>query len=283
MNIIEMSGGLGNQMFQYALYLSFIAKGIDVKLDTSFYKDKNQTLRKLEISKFTNVIIKEATRIEVIKNKGFSNRVLKSLYFGNNYVENLDKGYQPEIFDLENAYISGYWQCEKYFKDIRSYILNAFDFEVAMRNASIFELCEKIKTMNAVSLHIRRSDYLNEANYKIYGDICTKQYYENAISYIRKRIKEPHFFVFSDDIEWCKKNSLLNEKMTFVDSSGWDNVTDMYLMTLCKYHIIANSSFSWWGAWLGVNEDKLVIAPEKWFNNHEHTDMICEDWVRLGS
>ena len=183
---------------------------------------------------------------------------------------------------MDNVYLSGYWQNEKYFDDIRKEICTCFvfpdDLDEKKKN-----LLKTIQNDNSVGIHIRRSDYLIKENRDVYGGICTKEYYENAIKYIQEHVCHPVFYLFSDDLNWVREN-LYREGMVLVEhSENQPSYTDMYLMSQCKHNIIANSSYSWWGAWLNSNDGKMVIAPDKWFNNHETTDMICKGWIHMGT
>ena len=123
----------------------------------------------------------------------------------------------------------------------------------------------------------------NEINQGLYGGICTEMYYAKAITYICNKIDQPSFFVFSNEIDWVKNNVDIPNP-TYIDfNNGADSWQDMFLMSQCKHNIIANSSFSWWGAWLNSGQEKLVIAPKKWFNNHEINDIVCESWIKIDS
>lgn len=284
MIIIGVSGGLGNQMFQYALYEKFKYLGKEAKLDLSFY-GTNQKLRKFELDLFS-LDYMAAGKSESKKlgecSYGCWDKARRKL-FGNRksfYQEDLDKGYQPEILELENAYLSGYWQCEKYFSDIGDKIRDDFVFPADLSKEGT-ALEEEIKNTESVAVHIRRGDYLEEGNYKVYGNICTLEYYKKALSYIKRRCSHPRFFMFSNDIGWVREN-LYERGMVLAGSSGnRPDYEDMYLMSICRHNIIANSSFSWWGAWLNRNANKMVISPGRWFNNHEAADAICGSWVTI--
>ncbi len=290
MNIVEISGGLGNQMFQYALYKAFLSKGIETELDISYYS-LDERLRELEITRFPYVNYQVADRgqVSVLRGYGYHDALLDKIrhrLFKSKkkvYEENLDKGFQPEVFDLQDTYVSGYWQCERYFIDICDEIRNEFCFPdicTTLHNKDYDKILSDIQRSNSVSLHIRRSDYLDKGLINVYGNICTPEYYFRAVQYLKKNISSPVFFVFSDDVEWAKNNA--QSDMIIVNKcSAWDGMADLFLMKNCKHHIIANSSFSWWGAWLGENRDKLVVAPKRWFNNHEQTDMICKEWIQV--
>lgn len=282
MLIIEVSGGLGNQMFQYALYTKLKEMGKDVRLDLSIYKNEH-SVRKFELDIF-QVDYQEATVKEIRKYK--KPDLLKKMFplklKEKIYTENLDAGYQPIIFSLEDIYLSGYWQCEQYFEDIRELLLKKFSFPSA-KSIINGELYSKIKSFQSVSIHVRRGDYLTEQNARVYGNICTLQYYRNAISYMKKEIKDAVFFLFTNDIDWVKKH-IYEENMIIVDcNNGNRDYLDMFYMSQCRHNIIANSSFSWWGAWLNQNEDKIVISPEKWFQNHEVASQVCKSFITVES
>lgn len=285
MIIIEISGGLGNQMFQYALGQKFISMGKEVKYDLSFYNERVQTLREFELDIF-HIDCPVATSNELFYfGKGFSlaSRFKQRIGWDkrNIYEEDLDLGYQPQIFGLDNIYLTGYWQSEKYFENIRQRILELYTFsgKLGYENKRFLD---KIENSNSVSLHVRRGDYLNEENVKIYGGICTINYYKNAIKYISDRFEKPVFFVFTNDLEWVKNELDIPNKVIVDCNSGSLSYWDMYLMSKCKANIVANSSFSWWGAWLNQHSNRVVVSPRRWFNNHEQTSTLCDDWVRCG-
>ena len=285
MIVIEASGGLGNQMFQYALYKKLEFMNKDVAFDTSFFRSK-QNLRELEIGVF-GVQYKSITDKEAacIRGYGYQDSILDKLKYKfkpskiKTYRDVIEK-FQPEVLTMDNVYLCGYWQSEKYFKDIRHIILKEFDFPAEIKKKTEV-LCEQMEKENSVSIHIRRSDYLTEQNAKIYGNICTETYYENAIAYMDSQIDSPQYYVFTDDLAWAREY-FKEDRFSIVDEyRGKDSYTDMYLMSRCKHNIIANSSFSWWGAWLNQNPEKKVLAPKKWFHNHEKEEIVCEDWIRI--
>lgn len=288
MDVIELSGGIGNQMFQYALYKAFETKNIDVLIDTSFYESE-QSLREIKINFFPNVKFQkiEEKKANLLRGYGYHDNILNKIYYkvyknkSNLYEEKIDLGYQPEIFAMQNTYLSGYWQSELYFANISEKIRKDFIFSQIIQTDQYKKYWNQVRTTESVSIHIRRGDYLQEQLQKIYGNICTVEYYKNAIAYIRSKLVQPIFFVFSDDITWAEQN-IYEPGMILIDSKGkWDEVSDLNLMHECKHHIIANSSFSWWGAWLGIEKNRIVLSPSKWFNNHTQTDMICKSWIRI--
>lgn len=280
MIIIEVCGGLGNQMFQFALYTKMLTLGKEVKLDLTSFRSR-QALRNFELGIF-GVDCDIATEKEIRKYKKTRswNKLLGHKTKENIYIENLDAGYQPIIYSFEDKYLQGYWQCEKYFADIRDVILKKYIFPLK-ENSNCKKILEQIKKTESVGLHVRRGDYLSEQNNKVYGNICTIDYYQSAISYIKRAVSNAVFFLFTNDMIWVR-NHIYREGMIVVDcNDGEQDYLDMFLMSQCKHNIVANSSFSWWGAWLNQNTNKIVIAPSKWFNNHEVTDTICRDWVRI--
>ena len=178
-----------------------------------------------------------------------------------------------------NYYI-GYWQSEKFFKDISDEIRKDFSFPKFTSEKNL-EILKLIKSYNSVSIHIRRGDYLQNRGF---NGLAPLEYYQKAIEYIKNKIENPHFFIFSNDIEWCRKN-LSIENSYYIDwNRGEESYRDMQLMSLCKHNIIPNSTFSWWGAWLNKNPNKIVIAPEKWFNdcvNIDYSNIVPETWIKI--
>ncbi|HEY5993172.1 MAG TPA: alpha-1,2-fucosyltransferase [Gallionellaceae bacterium] len=182
----------------------------------------------------------------------------------------------------DNCYLVGYWQSEKYFKECEATIRSEFTFRQRLdaRNA---ELADEIGRTSAVSLHVRRGDYARNPRALVTHGLCSLDYYRAAINYVAERVESPEFFIFSDDISWAQKNLDMTFPCRFIDhNQGAQSFVDMQLMSLCRHHIIANSSFSWWGAWLNSSPQKIVIAPQSWFaNGRAVDDLIPESWVRL--
>lgn len=182
-------------------------------------------------------------------------------------------------------YLNGYWQSERYFEEVADIIRREFVLKTPLdlSNAAIADHIQ-VTGSNAVSLHIRRGDYVSNPHTAQYHGVCSIDYYQDAVRYIAERVSAPHFYVFSDDHAWAKENLKLDYAVTQVDINGADRgVYDMALMKACRHHIIANSSFSWWGAWLNPYPDKIVVAPQRWFSgaSHDTSDLIPNSWVRL--
>lgn len=289
MVIIKLQGGLGNQMFQYALGRSLAEKNkIDFKLDLSFYNKEKNNLHRNYSLKYFNIIENIAEEDELKKTKEYRQKN-KLIYFFYRIFSKKNIVYVKENFfyfgkDIlkikNNAYLDGYWQSEKYFKNIESIIKQEFTLKNKL-DSRLENLVEDIKNTNSVSIHIRRGDYItNQKTNSVHGT-CSLDYYQTAIEHINNKIKNPIFFIFSDDIEWVK-NNLKTEFPTFFIEGNKD-YEDLILMSYCKHNIIANSSFSWWGAWLDHNPNKIVIAPKKWFNvnNINTSDLLPNSWINL--
>ena len=290
MVIIKIAGGLGNQMFQYALGRALLARGRDVLLDCSGFDSQAQgdTKRKYELDKF-DIRIKQASPEDKAK---FCNGKQYLYYYLGRLIKKdisrivLEKEhcYLPEIAECDNKYLVGYWQTEKYFKPFRKELLNDFSFQ----NLTLSHQNEKLRDdilseKNTVGVHIRGGDYNMAGNVSIYGKICDCEYYEKAFEYIEKSVGNVKYYVFTNDSEWAKK--MIPCKKDNIEIIDWnseeDGWMDMYMMSICRHNIIANSSFSWWSAWLNQNAEKIVIAPKRWQNGSDIADIVPDDWVRM--
>jgi hypothetical protein len=182
----------------------------------------------------------------------------------------------------QDCYLVGYWQSEKYFRDVAPGIRMDFTFKTPMSDRNV-EVASQIARVSAVSLHVRRGDYANNPITNSTHGLCSLNYYRTAIRHVAERIERPHFFIFSDDMAWVKDQLEMDFPCEYVEhNQGDESYNDMRLMSLCQHHIIANSSFSWWGAWLNPNPDKIVIAPKKWFANDNNVeDLFPQGWVTL--
>jgi len=294
MIIVKLIGGLGNQMFQYAMGRAVAYQRNDIlKLDISEFSHYH--LRRYSLHHFQ---IQEsfATRDEVQKLQNFSIKIgfwkiplsqylgLFIPYYKKSYFIERTFRYDPNVFKApKDVIFSGYWQSEKYFKSIEDIIRKDFKLksEPDECNLNIMELINKT---NSVCIHVRRGDYIKNAETFDYYGLCSLEYYSKAIQHIIDNVDEPVFFVFSDDIEWVKKNLNIKKESYYVDHNGSKkDYLDLWLMSHCKHHIIANSSFSWWGAWLNTYPKKIIIAPKKWFNNNkiDTSDLIPNSWIKL--
>lgn len=292
MVIMRIIGGLGNQMFQYAAGRALsLRTGVPLRLDISGFA--NYGLHQgFELQRIFNCPVEIANeedvknilgwqsspsicrvvsrpRMEIFRRAGFI--VEPHFYYWSN-INNV----------LSKCYLSGYWQSEKYFSTVISNIREDFSFKISMGHRNS-ELANQIIRVEAVSLHVRRGDYMSNPKTLATHGLCSLDYYRNAMQLISREVRNPHFFVFSDDIAWIKSNLNIDMPCQFVDhNQGGESYNDMRLMSLCQHHIIANSSFSWWGAWLNPNAEKIVVAPKRWFAHEVNTyDLIPKTWVRL--
>lgn len=286
--IIRITGGIGNQMFQYALKLKFdCLLQHQNKIDTRFYEKKDvhngyelDAVFGIDANRYKGKIHSIADKYSFFYKVCFKLGV-QFLKQGNVFTE-IRTGFSNRIFeqDVDYCYLDGYWQSEDYFKDIELDIRNVFRFPEFTEQENI-ELMNKISGKNSVSLHVRRGDYVDVPRYVALGKT---QYYQNAVDYIKERVDNPIFVILSDDILWCKQNLNLPENIIYVDwNHGTRSYRDMQIMSRCKHNIIANSSFSWWGAWLNSNLDKIVVSPERFFNGKMEDDshIIPKEWVKL--
>jgi hypothetical protein len=291
MTIINILGGLGNQMFQYAFaYSLFRQKNYKVKLDVNGFETYD--LREYELNLFnTSLKIAEQDEIDNIKYKNENlvqtligkikrqGKVLSDSYYKEAHFNFDENAYKK----ADGTYFEGYWQSERYFLNYREDLLKEFTLKKEL-HAKSKDYENEINEVQSVSLHIRRGDYVTNTHTNSVHGTCSLEYYKNAVKEIETKVEDPHFFIFSDDLAWAKDHLEFIDKVTFVelDKTTPDH-EEMILMSLCKHNIIANSSFSWWGAWLNQNDDKMVIAPKKWFADEtiNTNDLIPSLWIRL--
>jgi len=292
MIIVNIIGGLGNQMFQYAFAYALAQKSSEeVKLGIESFMQYKFRKYELELFKISLPVatIEEVNSLKY-REENFLMKVLRKLkrgskHFSDAYVKEAHFHFDKKVIDQANksAFFEGYWQSERYFKEYRKDLLKEFTLKKSLHKQSkVYQ--EHIVSCNAISLHIRRGDYISNAHTNSVHGTCSLEYYEGAVKYLKDRVDCPHFFIFSDDLAWAKDNLTFINKKTFIELD--DNIPDheeMLLMSQCKHNIIANSTFSWWGAWLNQNPDKIVIAPKKWFNvqSIDTSDLIPQSWIRL--
>lgn len=289
MYIVKIFGGLGNQMFQYAFARALEREtGYEVKLDNNWYDKnniRNNTKRLYKINEFNiNEKIASDKEIKNIKENKIFRRLRLNYNFKIPYYKKTDvidkiNGYNGRVFNMkDNKYFDGYWQSYKYFNDISDIIKREFTLKKEMDKTNL-KISKQIQDTNSVSLHIRRGDYLKSDSHKV----CDLEYYEEAIKFLKNKIRNIKIYVFSDDIKWAKKN--LSSNHEFIDHNfGDDSYIDMILMSYCKYNIIANSTFSWWGAWLNDNSNKIVISPKSWISKKNASlekDLLLPDWYKI--
>ncbi|MEP7171081.1 MAG: alpha-1,2-fucosyltransferase [Bacteroidota bacterium] len=305
MVIVELSGGLGNQMFEYAAGRSLAVKNnVPLKLFT----------HKLSRNWHRTYVLKCFNIEEQLISRSETNKLLKQKSC--TVYKELPGGFDKKFFEIKgNAFLKGYRQSEKYFKNIDELIKKDFTFKDVPTGKNK-DFSEQISNADAVAVHVRRGDFvtINKANAR-YGGVCDLNYYQKCFHYIKEKISNPVFYIFSDDPKWAEenlkpdapavyvsnnstrkhfklennyyfRNSLIIFKNLFPDKS----YEDMRLMSSCKHFIIANSSFSWWAAWLGNHKNKIICAPSRWVNAapdkietaiKEYNDLIPETWVKF--
>jgi hypothetical protein len=287
-------GGLGNQMFQYAFYRRIQETyNYETKVDIEWFENPDRlSNRHFYLDRFkTQLNIASHKEIKKTKGNKFLNKLNRKLgikipfYYHKYIIEKNHGNFSKGIFDIvENTYFSGYWQSEKYFKQISKKLEKEFSFKNDLKEKNK-AISKEILNSNSVSLHIRRGDYIENKNVKNkLGNVCDLEYYNKSIEYLEKELFDYNLYVFSDDIDWAKKNISFNKEIKFIDwNKGSKSYKDMQLMSLCKHNIIANSTFSWWGAWLNSFNEKIVIAPERWTNSNFsiRKDVVPDDWIKL--
>ena len=287
MIIIEITGGLGNQMFQLALYTALKADGKNVKLDLSRYRMFFEyQISYKQMHCFMTDDYEYATKKEIRKysvGSDLCSRVwIKS--FGDlatHRYEKKDYTFDQNILELDHCYLSGFWQAHEYFDNCVEQVRNAFRFRnIAEQEQYNINMSTQITSCESVGVHIRRGDYLKMED--IYGGICTEDYYREAIDYINQNVNNPHYFIFSNDYVWAKDQYPDSDKYTIVHGNdGANSFRDMQLMSMCRHQVIANSSFSWWAAWLNQNDAKKIVAPSRWINDRKITDIYMDSWIRI--
>ena len=294
MIIVRLMGGLGNQMFQYSLGKNLAIKNNTVlKIDKSWFNQSGNQFRKYELDIFAITAASASSR-EVSKLKckrGITGRFNKIIdrfrpYYQRSWIKQQGMYFDQNILKAgDNSYIDGYWQSEKYFKEIKNKLLEEFKLTVELDKDNR-DMLNKIINSNSTGIHIRRGDYVKNKKTNEFHGICSIEYYNKAVQIINNEIDQVNWFVFSDEISWAKTNLKLPGKTTFVDINNENkNYGDLILMSKCKHQIIANSSFSWWAAWLNNYKNKIVIAPCKWFNltpeNFKIEDLIPNSWTKI--
>lgn len=278
MIIIKVKGGLGNQLYQYALYRMLEEKKYESRLDITGYMN-NKDKRAFELSNFKEIkyqVCTEQQRAQYVDDKGDIISKIRRKLFGDRSNIYYDKEvYTPEVLDFKEGYLDGYWANQSYFLPIISKLQQELEFPSVTERRN-HEILDVICKTNSVSVHVRRGDYLLPKNEKLFGAICTDDYYKAAISYVRERYSDYNLFVFSDDSEYVK-DKFHDENTTVIDwNKAEDSIYDMYLMSQCKVNICANSTFSMWAAILNKNKDKIMIRPKK----HFHQEIIDEDALK---
>ncbi len=289
MIIIKMQGGLGNQLFLYGLYKELLFLGREVAMDNvaGFEEDplRDPCLSKLGIS----YDIASDKQIRTMRDSFMDpiSRIRRKLTGRKNkdYYEPLDGNFDKTVLDTDDIYLNGYFQSDKYFED--SKVRQELITDICRRKNDYLsqdearDICRDIRSTNSVSMHIRRGDYLTPVSKETYGGICTDDYYEKAMDVVKETNSDAVFYIFSNDIEWCKDKYKDADNIRFVNFCGSDSdIKEFFLMSECRHHILANSSYSWWAAFIGHNDkmEGLSIVPSKWTNTRAMED-IYTSWM----
>lgn len=297
---VQLSGGLGNQMFEYALYLKLRSLGKEVKVDDFTCYGEGQRKKQLGVFGI------HAADDEEVGAKGQRDLLTYDRLTGEEYIALTDSdlglaskirrklsgrrdlsyreksaNFDPEILAREPALLLGCFQTEKYFDDIKDQVREAFRFRNFVPSEQTKRYDQQIQDSLAVSVHIRRGDYLDPKYKSLYEGSCDEAYYERAIRKMKELFPKAEFYFFSNDTEWVKE--IYNgPDCAVVEGNDEDaGFADLYLMSRCRHHIIANSSFSWWGAWLNDSPEKKVIAPKKWLNGRACSDIYTKKMILL--
>jgi len=285
MKIIRFLGGLGNQMFQYAFYKAMKKKYTNVSVDLASYKT-DRSHNGYELEKLFDLTLKKTNSFSAgiynIENQKKLHKTIRNIFNLRKYYEEEKKYYSfdPNVFaDNKKRYYYGFWQNQQYFLTSEKEIRKDFTFKPPTDPKNI-SILDKINYTNSISIHIRRGDYVNHPSF---GGICEQEYYQKAIRYIKDCIENPSYFIFSNDIDWCIENLHMEDAEFISWNTGKSSYIDMQLMSSCKHNIIANSSFSWWAAWLNNHSDKIVIGPERWLQDEEFdtSTLMPTSWIRL--
>ena len=284
MIVVKLTWGLGNQMFQYAAGRALALRHqTQLLLDTRAFA--KQSLREFSLDRFS-IQVSVATAKDLHQWPSWSRKPsawLQRLGISTNRYKQPTFSFDPSWNAVsDNTMIEGYFQSEKYFSEIKSILRQEF-LPKSMPTGANRDFEMLITSTESVMIHIRRGDYVsNPKALKTHG-LCSISYYENALDQIYSKVKDPHFFIFSDDLDWVADNLHLRGDVAYVSGNISFPEIDLYLMSRCKHFVLANSSFSWWGAWLGGDEKSMRIAPRPWFDkpSFEESDLIPDMWIKM--
>ena len=276
MVVAKVIGGLGNQLFIYAAAKRLsVMNNVPLKLDVisgyiAYEYDHIYSLDHFQINA-AKATERETHELNLGKRRNIGYHINKVLPFGYKRYIKEEKLFDPRLLTLRvvnEIYLDGYWQNEIYFKDIESVIRHDLEI-VTPHDPENIVLAEEISAANSVCLHARRIKYEH---------LLSARYYELAIQHMASKVRNPHFFCFADDMEWVRRNLPMDWPITYITHNPRSkDYEDLWLMKRCKHFIIANSTFSWWGAWLNADPDKIVIAPRDW----GYRAAVPKEWVVL--
>ena len=290
MVITKLQGGLGNQMFQYATGFALsLRRRTGLFVDVAAFED--DSLRDYALDQFgistgiaTARDVDRLLRRANIERRSRIQRLMQSvgLMSAARFIRRYEPYFCAEVLSApKHCYLEGYWQNERYFSDCRGIIREVFSRPTGFSSESQ-SLLDQVRSTLSASVHIRRGDYANNPKTRAFHGLCSAEYYQRASEMLRERVGKCHFFVFSDEPEWAQQHFRVSCPTTVVTRRALADAEDMYLMSQCQHHVIANSTFSWWGAWLSTHDSKCVIAPKKWFSSqNEDPGLIPNGWIRV--
>lgn len=284
MIVVYISGGLANKMFQYAFSLRLESEGYNIYYDLHTYKTEfnHEDVSLSDIFHNINMLVCHNTPFKLIGKRDLKSRVLRRFSF--KYVFEKKFKYNESFIKRlkDDCCIDGLWQDSRYFISVSDKVRNAFQFP-ALQDANNIALAENLSLQNSVAIHLRKGD--GYSSWNVFKNTCTKEYYDKSIEYISKRVQNPVYYVFTDCPELIPEFIELSDYV-LVDwnpKQGHKNYLDMQLMSIAKHNIIANSTYSWWGAWLNFNPTKIVIAPNDWFNPslNQKSSIVPDNWIKI--
>jgi hypothetical protein len=277
MIVIKLKGGLGNQLFQYA-FGRLLELRNKANVEFEFSSSKVDTQREYKLGHFNTVINFTSSK---------ESRACKIYYsvinmFKTKILRQYNIGYIQSLLNKKGGYLEGYFQSYKYLEPIQKELLQELTLKEPIEQ-KFKDIIDRMNQTNSVSVHIRRGDYVSDPKTKSQHCTFGLEYYEEAFKKIKSLISNPTLFVFSDDIEWVKENLKSDLPMTYVSDPNMPDYENFFIATYCKHNIIANSSFSYWIAWLNQNPSKIVIAPGKWNNryNNQYKDLLPPEWIKI--
>ena len=299
MIVVRLMGGLGNQMFQYATAYALAKRNnTEVKIDVTLLEQNKKhahekvTHRELDLETFNlKLVFASQKEIDHFNGKVHNNlfgkiiNKLGSFSRAKDLILETGRGFNEHVLNLkDNKCLVGAWQSESYFSDLKEEIKKIFKFKMAIPESSK-EIFDQINNVNSVCVNVRRGDYITSPIYSKNIGALQPTYYNSGINWMEEKLSSPHFFVFSDDVEWCKSNIVSKSPLHFIghEHAGVKFNTYIQLMSKCKHFVISNSTFAWWAAYLGEKENTNVVAPVKWSRSDEFfpKDIIPGRWIKM--
>lgn len=271
MIVIKMSAGLGNQLFQYALYRELLWRGKDVKVELTWFLNTNcDCYYPFQLEKLGFSVDEDQENVVDGKAYFFHLMYVKCAF------RELGYHYYPDIFNLDNSYLYGYWINPRFFVHVADDLKNEVAFPESVGDIKRWE--DEIRSCESVSIHVRKNDF----DYEFFDMYADKDYYLRAITYIKDKVKSPVFYVFSNNIPYARELLGKAGSVRFVDANDrYNGIGDMKLISLCRHNILSPSTFGWWGAFFNKNEHPIVICPKMWYENVPTEEVKLDDWIIL--